>query len=629
MKKKIWASILCVFMIFCTVFVFVGCPLGNSPSENDSEISSDEDLGDDDLEDGETNPDDMVISMYGTKVLYRPDSYDYMGNASSEQGTINDYYKNYATILMTNIYGMYGVVDSTIVDKYLDGFETNLPYFYDSIRYNLNAVYNLEDGTIALVANSKQRWKWTFDYKYTPVSPLVETAGLYKIDGNVITSWDWTSMDVYTSLFTTPYQDTLSTYTTALEYVVYSYALDLEPEAMQVNPGNATTAYSITIGGKDVNTALAEVKEKFNANGMYVGLLDRQQNKISNWILANVIGDDAMANDVVKIYDGVKKNDDNTFDLTGATVKQTISNPRQYEKAIPAIVEGVCKNVQIGKDLTIDNPFIASEIIEYSQNIFFIAGDENFPVPGTSSVSAIKPLEYQSVAIMFNEETHVDSISVALKYDAGLDGNLEDEKGNWIWDENNYLDIIVDLNFYDYETDTYVVLQSEEMRVLDGAYEFGEHNDYTVTFEMFTYKDKQGNSLDKKKLIENGILTKDEAVIVNTFNTDIAEGMLKTIPSYSIPAVTSDKNKLILVGYNNVRNYYELVESTEQENLAGKSYSTGRFNSDAFKKDPNGCDYLEITYKVVKDPADANKIGANKKNYKFYTGITSIMDSGY
>ena len=44
------------------------------------------------------------------------------------------------------------------------------------------------------------------------------------------------------------------------------------------------------------------------------------------------------------------------------------------------------------------------------------------------------------------------------------------------------------------------------------------------------------------------------------------------------------------------------------------SYITGRLNSEMFAGS-DGCDYLELTYRVIKKNGDFDT------NYKFYTGI--------
>ena len=76
------------------------------------------------------------------------------------------------------------------------------------------------------------------------------------------------------------------------------------------------------------------------------------------------------------------------------------------------------------------------------------------------------------------------------------------------------------------------------------------------------------------------------------------------------------ENPLVLVGTNEARRYYELVVPADDEDLGGKTYSTGRLNPDKFVGE---CEYLEITYKVLKDHQSDTS-----KNYKFFTGIAFV-----
>ena len=76
--------------------------------------------------------------------------------------------------------------------------------------------------------------------------------------------------------------DLYSQYVKALEYVIYCYAIDLEPAEVRVTLNNDGT-YSLTIGDfapngdlTSVDVALASAKERFEILGSYVGLVDSQ-----------------------------------------------------------------------------------------------------------------------------------------------------------------------------------------------------------------------------------------------------------------------------------------------------------------------------------------------------------------
>ena len=79
----------------------------------------------------------------------------------------------------------------------------------------------------------------------------------------------------------------------------------------------------------------------------------------------------------------------------------------------------------------------------------------------------------------------------------------------------------------------------------------------------------------------------------------------------------------MLVGTSSVRRYYEIVEygSNPQYDTdqlpAGYTYTSARLNPEMFSGS-EGCDYIEITYKVLKEA------GNTDKNYRFYTGISML-----
>ena len=100
------------------------------------------------------------------------------------------------------------------------------------------------------------------------------------------------------------------------------------------------------------------------------------------------------------------------------------------------------------------------------------------------------------------------------------------------------------------------------------------------------------------------------------------------VNGYSASRLISEK-PLVLVGTTNVRKYYEIVEpgSSELDNEQipdGYTYLSGRFNSDMFSG-ADGCDYLEVTFKVLKQKGDTTP-----NRYKFYAGALwgGLTDTG-
>ena len=62
-----------------------------------------------DVDDPEMQPsqgEDSLISMYGTKVLYRPDTYDFNINSGGSTEKPNDYYGDYAYSILRQLLKM-------------------------------------------------------------------------------------------------------------------------------------------------------------------------------------------------------------------------------------------------------------------------------------------------------------------------------------------------------------------------------------------------------------------------------------------------------------------------------------------------------------------------------------------
>jgi len=682
MKKKL-LRIFSIILICCISFLCVGC-MGSDPDEFDEEFDEDQ------------YQDEMFYPMYGTRVLYRPDSYNYNTGSGAVIGQTNDYYGKYAYLILKDLYQSYGITISETLENSagISVDEDKLPYFYDSIRYSVDSIgtvthtknegeetateLNAADQYIVIGAELNP-WKWSFDYDLSAVnsgrynsilfnSNYIENTSQItnhyysKFDGkekfieninSLYTDFSYTNFYSSAILGTSNETDSehYSDFVKTLEYVVYSYALDLEPNQVTVNINdNATSVdglYDVSIAGfTSVDDALADVKDLFNKIGSYVGLIERQINKISAWIKSNVIGDDVVdyftnpsdnSNDSFTTYQSVtevKHADGSVTYEFGVANASTLYNLRNYDKtndgsagAVDNIVKAVCSNVSIGTDnsggnaasVTINNRFLASEVKEYAGETFFIFDDVNFPAPGTSTAStAIQPLEYQSVQIMPKESMDISDVWIALKYDADLDGTIEG-----VYDPTKYLDIIVELNFYHHTTNKLYTVGSQKTRVYDGAYQFSE--DYTVNGEtienhgMVLFSDFATNCQDKSF---ESIAVNGEGIHLEPFNPDIGGGILKTDVGdrnyIGWPVVST--NPKVLVGTNDARKFYSIIEPLDEELEEGTTYITGRSNEKMYSGS-DGCDYFEITYKVLKKKGDRNT------NYKFYTGIAAIFDA--
>lgn len=715
-------------------FVCVGC-MGSTPE---------------DYEDPNTDFEDTkTLDMYGIKVLYRPDSYDFNEGSGGTADEENDYYGKYAYNIMEQLYGIYAISNTDVAGNYIQGYAPQfypeqvenpepgkeygtkadfLPYLYDSVRYKvdtLGTVNNIEIKSGEFIirleptesdpnnievykngqkldhsnpeyitnvskygsslttftdyyivgANTQAGWNWSFDYDIENIksflsiqdswntnSPITINNHLY---GTFYTESDYNNYNQHYDSITDKYQRNFlssggvaeyslySQFTKALEYVIYSYALDLEPATITVEHlsspitiGGTDYYYSMNVAGfepegenSSVEVALNYIKNLFNKCGSFVGLTSLQITKIENWILENVIGTAAYSNDTITTFSNVKEVIDynkpssegtytRTYEFDTSSDVSSVEFGRRYEEVVHNIIDGVCTLVSIGNNgegggnVNIDERFLASEIKEYAGNTFVIGDDANFPKyeEGQSDV-AILPLEYQSVVLMLNKLQFIENMYIALKYDADLSGTEEGKFGS------EYIEIQVDLNYYNHANDVYCTLASKVAKVYDGPYD--------IEYMPFDGDSGAGDGVAPPDHVSGvefssiGKMWKDnplgDVLPVNAFNPEIGNKVLMTedmqATNYDGTVLVS-RSPLVLLGTTDVRKWYSIVEPTENDPLvdADHTYISGRLNHEMFKGS-DGCDYLEITYKVLKKPGDANK------NYKFYTGIALIDSS--
>ena len=694
-KKTIIFRIICLLLlcIFPALALLSGC-------DEFAEL--------DDFE--ESDPETITSSsLYGTKVLYRPDSYNYDEGSGATDGGTNDYYGKYAWGILNYLYNIYEIANtSTGEDIYNNiqsnnpnfDIENNLPYLYDSMRYQVN-----REGLVTA------RKTVTADDPNPTAVPLPSSEQYYVVGADTSVAWNWgapfnmqwqgnptnayltdntqtvlfaknqnaTSQEDYyefiiddaiiyngygeNNTFTTgvtdwysPSRTLLSTlmnyylgtegpaeteeqeysdFVKALEYAIYCYAVDLEPAQVTVTFAEDGTPNVQVTGYDSVDSALERAKENFQILGSFVGLADRQIEKIEAWVLDNIIGEDVVDNaDMFSRYENVTEvvtvdeNGEYSYSYEFDTTPDSIELGRDYEGTVANIIQNVCNEVSIGNDggsdVTIDQRFPASEVMEYAGVSNNVYSDKSFAVPGQeNSADKIRPYEYQSIVFMVKEEVSVDGVGIALKYDSGLDGTTKGVYGE------EYLDIIVDLNYYNNATDTLTVLESMQVRVYDGPWD--QENVYWDWPDGTGGKSMDAEETGAPEDHYSGIYFGGVDIELGAFKTDIGDGVLMTDVGkngYSASLLISE-DPLVLVGTTDVRKYYEIVEpgSSELDNEQipdGYTYLSGRFNSDMFGG-AEGCDYLEVTFKVLKRKSDTTP-----NRYKFYAGALwgGLTDTG-
>lgn len=731
--KKIFAKIFACMMGLAMCFAGVGCLGVGDGFDFFNDLFARFQNGDISEEEYYRELADMDTQLYGTKILYRPESYDFDGNSGGTEEQPNDYYGQYAWQILSRLELIYGVSDreqSLTEEGMLYGYytfnDTTLPYLYDSIRYQVDERQNVtssiaiteNDGelsfstgttnSVILSANLDNDWNWSFaidsaDNTQRPylfeniAATIIEQTGSQISTLFNASNFESNMSDYYTQAIATNYlttyvgankdgksdpadYDNYSDYVKALEYAIYRYAIDLEPGTVKVDSsrstvtnedGTTTTKYYTikvieTRNGIQIEYTIDEALEKAKADfeiiGGYVGISERNRIKLAQWILTNVIGSQAMENDEVTVWDdvvqvsyngqtGYVKNLDelNSFldandyqgaDLEtlpeGVTISATSSQKtvdRDYEDTVGIMVELVCNQVSIGNNgeeggnVNVDDRYLASEIKEYWGPSFVAGGDED-PFPYyedfstvTAGAPVIQPLEYQNVLFMFKEEVNVTAVTITFQYDADLDG-YGTATGNDI-DENRYLTIEVTLNFYDHETDTLTTVGSQMVNVPDGKMQDPWGSD-SITAAERRYRQQHGTSISFSQMTSFGV---DESImgrpsqdlIVGAFNTDIGNGILMTDVGrndYKGNPLVS-KTPLTLTGNSRVKDYYSIIEPTEEQIAQGETWLTGQLNKDMFSGN-DGCDYLEVVYRVVK------RVGDTENNYKFYTAADVV-----
>lgn len=724
--KKIFAKIFSMVIVLCMCVLGTGCfGIGDGFDYfsdlwnrfQSGEISEDEYY--DQLAQSQQSS-----QLYGTKVLYRPESYDFNGNSGGTQEQENDYYGQYAWNILYRLELIYGVADSQDTTGMLTGDPDDpdsedyytfngatLPYLYDSIRYQVDEKYDIAKSIsfddsgwntintsrrIALSASLENDWLWSFyidqnDANRRPyLFENVQASIISNADDRITTAFGENYRDLLSAYYARISSNYLTTYigtgdrfnyagysdfVKALEYVIYCYSLDLTPGQVVVEPVMTTTEegakqyYTVrvieTSNGQQIelsaDQALEQIKEVFDQLGAYVGVAERNKEKIANWILENVIGSAAMQNDSVteyigatqisytdaegttttfvatsadqanEILDGLgytgadlpeKKEEEDHVPHVPTATTTTSEVGRNYAETVYNMVNMVCDRVTIGSDddgqIDVDDRYLASEVMEYMGNSFSAGGgDDPFPYfedfSSPQAAMAVRPLEYQSAVLMFKEEVKISMVSVVLQYDADLDG-YQTQSGD-AFDSSRYLTIEIGLNYFNHQTGQRISVATQTVNVPDGklvnplgdenldraSAEAGIEFSQTVVFGFY-----------------DSILPNNQGLIVGAFKTDIGGGILKTDVGRNDyrgnPIVSNDP--IIISGLSAVKDYYEIIEPTEEQIAQGQTYLTGQLNAEKFMGD-DGCDYLEITYRVIK------RVGDTSTNYKFYTGLTA------
>lgn len=628
MKKSVWIKIFSFLMVFCFAFLFTGCAGGMASDSYQNLL--------DKLENGEISEEDFLDQMketrmaplYATKVLYRPEHYDF----SQGGGEFSDYFAKYAYFFYQEIIYNFGTLLNEVYK--LDAIRNpikSIDYVTHIItKENGNIVYENDINAVYISANYSQNWNASFNYDMDPVSYIVSSNDSF-IEGNTIYR--------YIQLLNDNFQDNINNYYTniqnqylknllfknplvaevlpdkdtiaefikndmqsdivkAIEYVLYCFELDLQPREITFVQGTtAERPVEVRVANfRNIDEALEYIKGVFQRMGSSVGLSQKSRIKLTNWILDTLIGEDALLNDYVIINEGVTRVENYINGATEPIVTYenpikttTIDDARGYERSVKELVDIACEQVQIGNidedDVNINDRFLASEVRDYWGTTFSVAGEGD-------QFEGIPAMEYQSAVLMFEEDFELSNLWIAFKYDAGEDGDK-------IVDPKASITIKVKLNLYK-KDGGWQEVATDTIKVPDGEF------DYLGA----TVPDGYTHMARFEGL---GPANSEEGIKVGAFNPEIGDSILKAM-EYNGRKMISDPIKL--VGSTKVKDYYKLIEP-EEPLPDGTTYTYGILNHEKFGG-TDGCDYLEIAFEVIKIAGDVDT------NYKFQAGVAMI-----
>ncbi len=409
----------------------------------------------------------------------------------------------------------------------------------------------------------------------------------------------------------------------AIEYLLYCYSLNYKPNGITVD-GQTVKIY----GYNEVDDALEFIKERFDKHGAYIGFSEENKTQLVQDILNIVIGENAQKTNVVEEKTDMIANiyfadqtalDDNKpsyIELVESDTTQTtkVEVIRKYKDTIANIIDIAYTYVSIGENtetetregnsLNINQRYLNSQMQDLWGNNFFLSmrfdgGDEFDP-------KYIPAREYQSALLMFSEEFSFDNIYVAVRYA----GNNNLTEG---YDFNQYIELNVNLNLY--INGEWRRWGSERLKVPAGEFDAMEFEMQEGFSQVAKFSEIETKYRDEK--YSDWGFSAEEGIKVGAFKPHVGGGILSQgMSNYSGKVQVGKPIKLL--GTTAVKDYFKIVEPEENELEANQFYSSARFAHEKMVG-ANLCDYVEITYDVIKTSGDFNT------NYSFQTGIYMFM----
>lgn len=535
--------------------------------------------------------------------------------------------------------------------------DDQLYYLYDSLRYTITQVEkvyvddNLESIVVEIDTNSAWNWTISNDAKdkeivFLKASDVINSGNSFSFSGDDYDDWFHIyEVDIDLSSFSefytygedgyvnnkndnvyywiSPYYnltesgnigDAVNYFQDALEYAVYLFVLgydyyDYDDDAKyfeftivydengQVTDvlvgGWENEPISVSKGDEQTKSALARVKELYEALGGYVGLTEENKKQVADFIKDVIIGEDAYMQSefTVAYYENGVHNSSGDLQFN-----------RNYDAIINNIIEYACEKAPIGtssdgEPLALDQAFLASQITDYEGNYFGPAFIDN---SDDDIFAYIPAAEYQSIIIYPNEEDYGKAIG-----DLWLVFEYYDEDDPEGINYGKSITINVGLRYYN--SSTGLINNGEGDYVVSITIDYeplptdNTSSDYEESYEahFVTFSDT-GTGTDYE--IGDGF-------ILSEFKKDIGNSAIDPYAnSTGIDDDDSEYKSMLITAGSSAREYYMLNESS----------TYGFYGTLNYEKFLGECDYIEIFFDIDKEKGKV-------QNYDFKVAIYQML----
>lgn len=349
----------------------------------------------------------------------------------------------------------------------------------------------------------------------------------------------------------------------------------------------------MTVDGWGTDVPIAEalqiVKDRYAEIGGYVGVVEKNLEQLTRFIVEKVIGEDSPDEFTVGMD---AYYDNNGSNIPTSTQPDDITFNRNYYAIANNIVRYACEQAPIGytldaegnvQPLSLSNGFSASIITDYVGNYFFanyeVWSDGTYINDDSEIFANIDAAEYQNIVIYPCEELIGKTLG-----DLWLDFEyyeLPDQTKTMLPE----LTVNVGFRYFDHQTGEVVVDKQEQMII-----PYGKNG---------TLKGENGEDISDQTLFMIGegsgpynVSIEEGSVTFREFNNNIGGGVINPFVSGTEIDPLAFRASKYITGTDNARLYYKLNDSQ----TAGQY---GTLNEEMFAGE---CSFIEIYFDIVKDP---------------------------